>query len=206
MLVPLTCNLSVCSAEGGHADLLEYLIRCGLQLLPDTQGRTVLMHAARAGHTGVLQLLLSHQGDWGVDPAARDCNGENVLFYATRARCMEIINILLTEGIPVCQNNYGINVLSQSMSEGNDSIVKAILASDLDLSQVANGKDTKGRTIFHHCVLKSDKALLEKMVVYYSADCDGDIEGATVLMRACQQANFSLVKYIIDNMSVDIHK
>ena len=119
---------------------------------------------------------------------------------------MEIINILLTEGIHVCQNNYGINVLSQSMSEGNDSIVKAILASDLDLSQVANGKDTKGRTIFHHCVLKGDSALLEKMAVYYSAEYDGDIEGASVLMRACQQANSSLVKYIINNMSVDIHK
>ena len=194
------------SAEGGQTDILEYLIRCGLQIQPDNQGRTILMHAARAGHMTVLQLIIEHALEWDIDLNTVDCNGENVLFYATRGRSMEIITMLLEHGVDVCINNYGVNILSQSMSEGNDSVVQAILSSDIDLSKVANGKDTKGRTIFHHCVLKGDKDLLEKVTMFYNADVDSDIEGATVLMRACQQANFSLVKYLIDNITVDVHK
>ena len=194
------------SAEGGHADLLEYLIRCGLQIQPDNQSRTVLMHAARAGHVTVLKLITKHAPEWEIDINARDCNGENVLFYAIRGRSMEIITTLLEHGANVCNNKYGVNILSQSMSEGNDSVVQAILSSDITLSEVANGKDTKGRTIFHHCVLKGDKDLLQKVSMYYCADVDTDIEGATVLMRACQQATFSLVKYLIDNVAVDVHR
>ena len=164
------------------------------------------MHAARASHVAVLKLIIEHALEWDIDINAADCNGENVLFYATRGRSTEIISMLLEHGVDVCINNYGVNILSQSMSEGNDSVVQAILSSDIDLSKVANGKDTKGRTLFHHCVLKADTDLLEKVSMYYSADVDSDIEGATVLMRACQQANFSLVKYLIDNMTVDVHK
>ena len=186
--------------------MLEYLIRCGLQIRCDNQGRTILMHAARAGHVTVLKLVIEHAQEWGIDVNAGDCNGENVLFYATRGRSMEIITMLLEHGVDVCINNYGVNILSQSMSEGNDSVVQAILSSEINLSKVANGKDTKGRTIFHHCVLKGDRDLLEKVATYYRADLDSDIEGATVLMRACQQPNFALVKYLIDNMTVDVHK
>ena len=164
------------------------------------------MHAARAGHVTVLKLIIEHAKEWGIDVNAGDCNGENVLFYATRGRSMEIITMLLEHGVDVCINNYGVNILSQSMSEGNDSVVQAILSSEINLSKVANGKDTKGRTIFHHCVLKGDRDLLEKVATYYRADLDSDIEGATVLMRACQKPNFALVKYLIDNMTVDVHK
>ncbi len=195
-----------CSAEGGHADLLEYLVRCGLQVQVDNQGRTILMHAARAGHIHILELITKHADEWSVNLNALDCNGENVLFYATRGRSVEIISMLLEQDVEVCNNNYGVNILSQSMSEGNDAIVQAVLSSDIDLSKVANGKDTKGRTIFHHCVLKGDKDLLEKVSGYYSAEADGDIEGSTVLMRACQQTNVTIVKYLLDNIPVDIHK
>ncbi len=46
--------------------MLEYLIRCGLAVTSDKQGRTVLMHCARAAHASLLKLLLAHAQEWNI--------------------------------------------------------------------------------------------------------------------------------------------
>ena len=53
-------SFPILALKEAHTDLLEYLIRCGLQIQSDNQGRTILMHAARAGHVTVLKLIIEH--------------------------------------------------------------------------------------------------------------------------------------------------
>ncbi len=48
-----------------------------------------------------------------ADMDARDCNGENALFYATRGRDLHVIEALLAAGVAVVTNHYGVNILSQ---------------------------------------------------------------------------------------------
>ena len=73
--------------------------------------------------------------------------------------------------------------------------MKLLLSQDMEFSHIANGKDTKGRSIFHHCVLRNDLELLQRLQSFYSADSDSDLEGANILMRACQHQQ---VRYYIN--------
>ena len=81
------------SVEGGHMDLVEYLLTNGLQIQGDKQGRTILMHAARAAHISITSLLLNSKTQYNCNVNAKDCNGENALFYASRARNMDIVKV-----------------------------------------------------------------------------------------------------------------
>ena len=48
--------------------------------------------------------------------------------------------------------------------------------------------------------------MLEKLGRYYDPSIDGDHEGVTVLMRACQQTDLNIIKYLVEVMKVDYQK
>ncbi len=187
-------------------DALDYLISCDLDLTPDHNKKTVLMQACRASHHLLVAYLLKNAKRLDLDLNTLDAHGENSLFYAMRSQNLQIIKLLLSSGIRIESNIHGVNVLSQCMSEQRDDIVAAILNSTVDISRAVNGKDTRGRSLFHHCITKGDFQMLAKLSKYYDRSLDGDVEGVTILMKACQQSNIDLLTFLVEDMKVDLQK
>ena len=165
------------------------------------------MQTARAGHVHILQYLLDNQTSLGLDLNVTDKNGENALFYAVRSQHIQVITKLLQGGIKLTNNNTGIGVLAQSLCEGRDAVVQAVLAHTLDLSGAMGGRDSKGRTVLHHYVLRGDLEMLFRLSQYYSPEEDHDLTGTTLLMCAAKQpSSMHIVRHLLDKLHVSPDK
>jgi hypothetical protein len=90
---------------------------------------------------------------------------EYVLSIVTfRSKKLCVMEMLLAFGIGVVSNKYGVNVLSQSLAEGNEGVVQAILtAKNADLATALGGKDVRGRTVLHHYVESGDLKMIKHL-------------------------------------------
>ena len=185
--------------------MLDYLISCDIPLVVDNNKMTNLMQACQDGNQIIVDYLLEHAQKLGLNVNDRDCNGENALFHAVRSRRLDIVKNLLNRGAEVITNNSGINALAQCMDAGQHVISQTILTGPADLASSMKGRDARGRTVLHHLVASGDEPTLRKMSKYYSADIDADEDGATLLMTACQRSRISILKYLVEELKVDVH-
>ena len=98
---------------------------------------------------------------------------------------------------------------------GNIRIAEAIISYAIEQSEIielredinarvcVNGKDNNGRTVFHHCVCENNMELLTRITPLYKNETDGDSEGQTMLMLACEHSSIAIVQHILETMKVD---
>ena len=81
---------------------------------------------------------------------------------------MEVVHALLDAKVEIAANKTGINVFSQSLSDGRQNVVDAILSTKVDFSEVVHGRDSRGRSVFFHYVEKGNLDMLTKLGQYYN--------------------------------------
>ncbi len=166
------------------------------------------MQAARSQNLEILEFFLQNASTLGLPVNAKDGNGENALFYSARADNLKAVKLLLEYGMKIINNNYGMNILSQSLCEGRGELVNVILDHTPELSRsIVGGRDGKGRTVLHHYVELGDLDMIRKMGQYYDPEADRDAGGATLLMYACREKQpMDIVEYLVETLGADVER
>ena len=101
----------------------------------DSDGRTALMWASRAGHVEVVSLLL----DAGPDKDSADNDGRTALMWASGAGRVEVVRLLLDAGADMeFADNAGRTALMTASRAGRVEIVRLLLDAGADMEFADN--------------------------------------------------------------------
>jgi len=125
---------------GGDPRTTEFLLAQGAGVnARRLDGITVLMLAARSGHTEIARELLARKADLN----ARDNDGATALMYAARDGRTETARFLLDQGAAVDGiDSHGWTVLMGAAANGHLDCVRLLL----ERGAKANARDQRGRT------------------------------------------------------------
>jgi ankyrin repeat protein len=110
----------------GTIEALRQAITAGAHVnLPDSSGKTALMHAAEVGNLAMLKVLLSAGGD----VQRTDARDKTAILYAVATGDLEIVAALLDAGAdPDAQAADGSTALILAAGEGRTDICQRLLA------------------------------------------------------------------------------
>jgi hypothetical protein len=95
-----------------------------LDLSPDADGASLLVHAAQKGHIQVVQFLL----DRGADPSVQDRRGRLPMVMAAHSGQLEVVRILREKGVdPEIADGLGKTALTTSVNKGHHEITELLL-------------------------------------------------------------------------------
>uniref|UniRef100_A0A8C2KEX4 Euchromatic histone-lysine N-methyltransferase 1a n=1 Tax=Cyprinus carpio TaxID=7962 RepID=A0A8C2KEX4_CYPCA len=146
ILLQAGANLDICDAEqrtplmyaceNNHLETVKYLLKAVIYpfTLQDMRGSTCLHLAARGGHTGVLQYLVSMPS---IDINCKDDGGWAPLTWATENKNLEQVKMLISVGADVQIRDKEENVcLDWAAFSGCDEITQLLLDKRSDLHAV----------------------------------------------------------------------
>ncbi|XP_046547959.1 inversin-like [Haliotis rubra] len=194
---------------------------------------TPMLLAAKNGHRGVLDFLVSE----GADMSLVDQRGHNVLHAACRAGYVEIVKYVLSQNI--LDINRGDKMMRTPLmvasETGHKDVVELLVRSGANVSLVnekgrnflhfacqggdvetvkyvlaqdnvgINSRDFRGRTPVMEAAKNGHK---EVVVFLLSKGADVslvDVSGNHLLHTACEGGNIEVVKYVLAQDSVDIN-
>ena len=166
-------------ASSGNMQCMEILIKYGadLDIRDNLGGSTPLFEAARNGRTEAVRTLIGVNADVNL---SREEDGTTPLMMAAHNGHIDIVVLLLDSGAdPVVPNKQNVNCISCAAMAGHLDILK----------------------ILH-------KAVVEMMDSQTFADFvnTGDSEdGMTPLHLACMEGHVDVVRYLVEEMKVDVH-
>ena len=115
-----------------EAKLIEIVIaEKGVNAIAGRNSRTMLMYAAREGHTEIVKFLL----DNGAVINIKNRYGETALMYAAKRGYKEIVKFLLDNGAVININDtYGETVLIKATYNAHTEVVKLLVESGADIN------------------------------------------------------------------------
>ncbi|EFO64473.1 Kinase, NEK [Giardia lamblia P15] len=189
--------------------LLEEGVRAGQR---DTQGMTALMHAARQGHTGPVELLVERE------KGLQDKNGWTALMHAAYNNRPEVVEILAPHEHGK-RNNNNQTALMMAVENGNAEIASLLAPHEKGLK---NSRDRtalmvaaeKGSPELVEALVEHEKGLKDKWdhnALYYALkngypgiaktviphEDPTDTDGITALMRAAIRGDTEMVGLLI---------
>ena len=178
------------AAEGGHLDVVKYLVEnCG-QL--DKWGRTALHVATSAGHADVVKYLVEK----GAEVNAVDTLGQTALGEAALAGHADIVKYLVKNGAEVnAVDRFFPAALGGAAWAGHADIVKYLVKNGAEVNAV----DTFGETAL--CMAASAGHIdIVKCLVENGADMNVvDKHGKTALHVAAERGRVGAVKFLVEN-------
>nr|CAD1841714.1 unnamed protein product [Ananas comosus var. bracteatus] len=144
------------AATEGKIDVCKYFVEeLGLDVnVTSYKGDTPLFHAALENHLAVVEYLLDH----GADPSIPDERGYTVLHCASRERVhcpslrftreghCEVVNLLLSKGIPVDPDSFVGTPLNAAARNRQEKIVKILLEHGANAGADVNASTPSGTT------------------------------------------------------------
>ncbi len=148
------CATPLGSAAGkGDPNTVSTLIKSGADLdEKDIDGYTALHHAAMAGHTEVVRLLIENGADLKAER-----NGFIPLHSAAYRGQVNVVRILLASGSEVnVKTDFGHTPLLLAASHGHTDVVRILIENGADL----NAKDVNGSTAIHNAAFYGHTAVV----------------------------------------------
>lgn len=166
----------------------------------DSNGRTLLMQAAKLGNDWQIKLLLNS----GADVNLKDKDGWTALMYAVRYQeNLETVKLLLTPKTDIkAKNNFGSSaLLFATCYNSNPEILKTLL----EYYSISETEVLKSFTQLLSQNLMMEYIQIEKIKIFInkSIQLNTFYEGKTPLMYAAQYGNSTkIIKLLIDNGSI----
>ena len=162
-------------------------------------GRTVLIYAARDGHTEVVKLLI----DNGADLNHKNNGGVTALRTAAREGRTEVVKLLIDNGADMnIKDVDGWTALMHAAWNGSTEVVKFLIDNGADLNHKNNGGGTA-------LIYASRYGYTEVVKLFIDNGADQNIKdryGQTALMHAAWNGSTEVVKFLIDNGADLNHK
>jgi ankyrin repeat protein len=150
---------------------------------------TPLMHAAYAGNTDVVELLLAH----GAPVDARDDVGSTALILAARKGRLPVVRRLLVHGADVNATDCGgSTALIGAAWTGKAAVVRALLANGADVK----ARDRSGWSALGYAALSGDVATV-RVLLEHGADVNAWTSFGTPLNLARLRGNHSLERVLM---------
>ncbi|EJP66917.1 ankyrin repeat protein [Beauveria bassiana ARSEF 2860] len=161
--------------DSGSNGMAELCLEQELISLPDSCGRTPLIHAARTGNTSMLQHLHSHGAS--IDSSDEE-KGRTALHWAAYCGSEEMVKELVLMGADVTAKDHdGHTALHMAAANGHLLAATLLLEnkklqhehaamSKLLIESMSNieERDAKGNTLLHWAALKSNATVVEVML------------------------------------------
>jgi ankyrin repeat protein len=146
------------SADQGCGELARRLLGDGASLeARDRFGTMPLAHAARAGHTALVELFLQK----GAAVNARNLAGSTALYAAAENQHADVINLLLRGGAdPNLPGRSGVTPLAAAAFQGNDTIVELLLARGADPTV----RDSTGKTAMTYAAARGFHTVVARLL------------------------------------------
>ncbi|MCQ2574108.1 MAG: ankyrin repeat domain-containing protein [Treponema sp.] len=174
--------------DGGK--LQDWIITSRTIKTTDGLGNTVLHYAAEWQYSNAIISLVEK----GADPLARNANGENICFSASKTDNPEILNTVIKVGAHVNERDYlGNTPLHMAVKfEANKSIARL-----LELGIDINAQNTSGKSALAVAAF-SGKYPTAEFLLKNGADVNtSDVEGTTILMDAIKGQNKTLISLLL---------
>jgi cytohesin len=179
--------------------MVELLVSHGADV--KTLPSTTLHHTAEKGLPGITQFLI----EAGLDPIARDKQGNTPLHLAADNGHVDVVNIykrmtqtLNEAGLAFnAKDNRGNTPLHLAAGNGHSEVVKLLIETGADVNAI----DDLGATPLQHALKNGHMTLnLIRPLVEAGADIYArDDEGDTPLIKAFDRGQLPLVNYLLSN-------
>ncbi|KAF3935762.1 Ankyrin-1 [Dactylella cylindrospora] len=179
------------AAQNGHEKILSILLKESLIRIEtrDKDGDTALLHAAREGHRGAVELLINK----GADVNAQGGSHSSALRAAAEKGHDKIVGMLLSNGAEVNTQEDGYDdALHLASAKGHDKIVEMLLSKGADINARGNGYHTPLQRASDGGHYNIVELLLSK-----GADFRMDDKGESALKEASRAGHDKVVELLI---------
>ena len=199
------------AAENGINKAVQFLLEMGVNIdNVDSNGRTALMLASKAGHEEIVETLLSARANGsqdghsrvgqillkgGADPNIQEKDGRSALMYASQNGHSEVVQILLKGGAdPNIQEKDGRSALMYASLNGHSEVVQILLKGGAD----PNIQEKDGRSALVSAYTNGHSEVVQ---ILLEGGADPNIRmktGWTVLMSACKNGHSEVVQILLN--------
>lgn len=164
------------------------------KITKDPDEPTVLMIAARHGHTKIMKILIAN----GADVNVETYDGYTALMWAVSNGYVKIVKILIENGADVnIKSDYGHTPLRRAQLDNHPAteIIKILIENGAD----ANIKSDDGDSVLIWAASMGQTEIV-KLFIENGADVNiKSNKGYTALMRAARDGYIEIMKLLIDN-------
>jgi ankyrin repeat protein len=181
------------AATNGDLNGVKTAIDQGVDInAKDSDGRTAMVLASRAGHAAIVQLLMSK----GAQFEAKDAEGLTALMCASAQGSVEIVKLLLASGADLnARTRDDGTALTAAVTSGNIEIVGLLLSKGADINAKARGGTTPLMV-----VALIGQAEMARFLIQNGAEVNAKSQdGVTPLMFAAESCNVEIAKILLDN-------
>uniref|UniRef100_A0A8D3B0X1 Transient receptor potential cation channel, subfamily A, member 1b n=1 Tax=Scophthalmus maximus TaxID=52904 RepID=A0A8D3B0X1_SCOMX len=115
------------ASRGGHAKVVQLLLRKGALFHSDYKGWSCLHHAASEGYTQTMDILLSANPKL-LDKTDED--GNTALHIAAKEGHVAAVRVMLARGAELLLNNNDTSFLHEALQSGRKEVANAVIDSD----------------------------------------------------------------------------
>ena len=198
------------AADNGINNAVQFHLDMGVNINDvDSNGRTALMLASKAGHEEIVETLLSAGANGsqdshsrggqvllkrGADPNIQKKDGATALMYASQNGYSEVVQILLKGGAdPNIQKKDGATALMYASQNGRSEVVQILLKGGAD----TNSRTENGVTSL---MVASENGHFEVVQILLKGGADPNIQeedGWNALMFASENGHFEVVQILL---------
>ena len=198
------------AADNGINNAVQFHLDMGVNINDvDSNGRTALMLASKAGHEEIVETLLSAGANGsqdshsrggqvllkrGADPNIQKKDGATALMYASQNGYSEVVQILLKGGAdPNIQKKDGATALMYASQNGRSEVVQILLKGGAD----TNSRTENGVTSL---MVASENGHFEVVQILLKGGADPNIQeedGWNALMFASENGHFKVVQILL---------
>ncbi|XP_046326546.2 ankyrin repeat domain-containing protein 50-like [Haliotis rufescens] len=188
----------VWAAFEGHRDILELLVKKGVDLSLVSEHRNNILHlACCGGHVDIVKYVLSQNV---VDANSRGHGGMTPAMFTAEEGHKEIYMVLVKKGVDLSSiSDEGNTILHAACLGGNVEILRHILSGQM----YVNCKRRDGMTPVMCAAVKGHK---QAFWILVSAGADLSLasrDGDNILHLACRGGNVETVKHVLCSGEVD---
>ena len=183
----------IIASSKGYSELVKILLKYGVDPRDTDGSEYSMVIASREGHFEIVSMILNFlEGDY----LNKKLQGEKSLIEATKNRHMDIIELLLKNGVNIETTNYSRkSALMISCSKGFDEITKFLL----EYGANPNSSNYEKITPLHKAAERGNLRMIKLLLTYGANIEDKDCTGNSILHYASKKGKYEIVRYLLEN-------
>ena len=181
------------ACQGGHKDVVEFLIIKGADLNVKNNDERIPLHfAAGFGHKEVVSLSISK----GAKINSKDRHGDTPLYFAAFAGHTDIVRLILSKGADLkSKNKFGDTPLHYAAIAGKSNIIELLI----EKGEFVDIQNSDGWTPLHYASSYGRKDTLKLLIAKGAVVMSRDYFGQCPIQRATLRNQTEIVDLLLSS-------